>query len=157
MACRGFVRVKHVCLAFLLHSWLLRIFWVGYRRDLEVTDLYTPLKEHTSGILGVKLVEAWDKEVEAYQRRLDQVAKGGSRKKVKEPSLLKVLVRCFGFKTLLYGLFLAVTEIFLRYNHSHFSFRNPPVKSHPELFYIPCIYGVLTNVRSAASCKSLAI
>ncbi|XP_011702530.1 PREDICTED: probable multidrug resistance-associated protein lethal(2)03659 [Wasmannia auropunctata] len=98
----------------LTFSWILRIFWVGYRRDLEVTDLYTPLKEHTSGILGVKIAKAWEKECEAYQRRLEQVAKCGSQKKVKGPSLMRVLVRCFGLKTLLYGIFMAVMEILLR-------------------------------------------
>ncbi|KAL0104937.1 hypothetical protein PUN28_016527 [Cardiocondyla obscurior] len=99
---------------FLLHSWVLRIFWVGYRRDLEVTDLYTPLKEHTSGILGIKLSKAWDKECEAYQRRLEESTKSGSQKKVKEPSLMNVLIKCFGLKTLLYGIFMAVMEILLR-------------------------------------------
>ncbi|KAG5332701.1 L259 protein, partial [Acromyrmex heyeri] len=98
----------------LTFSWILRIFWVGYRRDLEVTDLYTPLKEHTSGILGVKIAKAWEEECEAYQRRLEQVAKSGSQKKVKEPSLMRVLIRCFGLTTLLYGLFMAVMEILLR-------------------------------------------
>ncbi|XP_071557607.1 probable multidrug resistance-associated protein lethal(2)03659 [Temnothorax nylanderi] len=98
----------------LTFSWVLRIFWVGYRRDLEVTDLYTPLKEHTSGILGVKITNAWEKECEAYQRRLEQSTKSGSQKEVKEPSLMKVLIRCFGFKTLLYGIFMAVMEILLR-------------------------------------------
>ncbi|XP_018302134.1 probable multidrug resistance-associated protein lethal(2)03659 [Mycetomoellerius zeteki] len=98
----------------LTFSWILRTFWVGYRRDLEVTDLYTPLKEHTSGILGVKIAKAWEKECEAYQRRLEQVAKSGSQKKVKEPSLMRVLIRCFGLTTLLYGLFMAVMEILLR-------------------------------------------
>ncbi|XP_018045492.1 PREDICTED: probable multidrug resistance-associated protein lethal(2)03659 [Atta colombica] len=98
----------------LTFSWILRIFWVGYRRDLEVTDLYTPLKEHTSGILGVKIAKAWEEECEAYQRRLEQIAKSGSQKKVKEPSLMRVLIRCFGLTTLLYGLFMAVMEILLR-------------------------------------------
>lgn len=98
----------------LTFSWILRIFWVGYRRDLEVTDLYTPLKEHTSGILGVKIAKAWEKECEAYQHRLEQSTKSGSVKKVREPSLMKVLIRCFGFKTLLYGIFMAIMEILLR-------------------------------------------
>lgn len=98
----------------LTFSWILRTFWVGYRRDLEVTDLYTPLKEHTSGILGVKIAKAWEEECEAYQRRLEQSTKSGSVKKVKEPSLMKVLIRCFGFKTLIYGLFMAIMEILLR-------------------------------------------
>jgi len=108
------VRIKRVCFAFLLRSWILRIFWVGYRRDLEVTDLFTPLKEHTSGILGVKIAKAWEEECEAYQCRLEQVAKSGSQKNVKKPSLLRILIRCFGFKILLYGIFMAVMEILLR-------------------------------------------
>ncbi|XP_018392367.1 PREDICTED: multidrug resistance-associated protein 4-like isoform X1 [Cyphomyrmex costatus] len=97
----------------LTFSWILRIFWVGYRRDLEVTDLYTPLKEHTSDILGVKIAKAWEKEWKAYQCRLELVAKGKSQK-VKEPSLMKVLITCLGFKTLLCGTFLAVIETLLR-------------------------------------------
>ncbi|KAL6254639.1 hypothetical protein P5V15_013946 [Pogonomyrmex californicus] len=110
-----FVRVKRVCVCFaFLRSWILRIFWVGYRRDLEVTDLYTPLKEHTSGILGVKIAKAWEEECEAYRDRLGKNARSGSQKKVRGPSLLRVLVRCFGFTTLLYGLFMAVMEILLR-------------------------------------------
>ena len=112
------VHTSKTCFAFLLRSWILRIFWVGYRRDLEVTDLYTPLKEHTSGILGVKIAKAWEKECEAYQHRLEQVAKSGSQKKVKEPSLLKILIECFGFQTLLYGIFMAVMDILLRYNQA---------------------------------------
>ncbi|XP_011877731.1 PREDICTED: probable multidrug resistance-associated protein lethal(2)03659 [Vollenhovia emeryi] len=101
-------------LSALTFSWILRIFWVGYRRDLEVTDLYTPLKEHTSGILGVKIAKAWEKEYEAYQRRLEQSTKSGSQKKVRQPSLTRVLIRCFGFHTMLYGIFMAVMEIVLR-------------------------------------------
>ncbi|XP_018374238.1 PREDICTED: probable multidrug resistance-associated protein lethal(2)03659, partial [Trachymyrmex cornetzi] len=98
----------------LTFSWILRTFWVGYRRDLEVTDLYTPLKEHTSDILGIKIAKAWEKEWKGYQCRLEQVAKCGSQKKVKEPSLMRVLIRCFGFKTLLCGTFMAVIETLLR-------------------------------------------
>jgi len=87
---------------------------VGYHRDLEVTDLYTPLKEHTSDILGVKIAKAWEKEWKAYQYRLEQMAKCESQKKVKEPSLMRVLIRCFGFKTLLCGTFMAIIETLLR-------------------------------------------
>ncbi|KAL6424783.1 hypothetical protein ACFW04_010016 [Cataglyphis niger] len=101
-------------LSALTFSWVLRTFWVGYRRDLEVTDLYTPLKEHTSGILGVKIAKAWEKECEAYKRRLKKNATTGSLKKVSEPSLLRVIIKCFGFKVLLYGILLAVMEILLR-------------------------------------------
>ncbi|GAB1868435.1 Multidrug resistance-associated protein [Camponotus japonicus] len=98
----------------LTFSWILRTFLVGYRRDLEVTDLYTPLKEHTSSILGVKIAKAWEKECEAYNRRLEKSARTGSQKKVGEPSLLRVIIKCFGFKILLYGIVLAIMEILLR-------------------------------------------
>ncbi|KAL6424777.1 hypothetical protein ACFW04_010016 [Cataglyphis niger] len=102
------------CTTLFSKFWVLRTFWVGYRRDLEVTDLYTPLKEHTSGILGVKIAKAWEKECEAYKRRLKKNATTGSLKKVSEPSLLRVIIKCFGFKVLLYGILLAVMEILLR-------------------------------------------
>ncbi|XP_018360738.1 PREDICTED: probable multidrug resistance-associated protein lethal(2)03659, partial [Trachymyrmex cornetzi] len=95
----------------LTFSWILRTFWVGYHRDLEVTDLYTPLKEHTSDVLGDKLATAWEKECEEYQCRLKQVAKSGSQKKIKEPSLMKVLMRCFGLKIILYGICATFAEI----------------------------------------------
>ncbi|XP_025993846.1 probable multidrug resistance-associated protein lethal(2)03659 [Solenopsis invicta] len=95
----------------LTFAWVLRIFMLGYRRDLEITDLYTPLKEHTSSIIGTKLSNAWDKECEAYQRRLE---KSKSLKKVKEPSLMKVLIKVFGFEVLLYGIIMAIFELVLR-------------------------------------------
>ncbi|XP_011138927.1 probable multidrug resistance-associated protein lethal(2)03659 isoform X1 [Harpegnathos saltator] len=91
-------------LSALTFSWILRTFWVGYRRDLEVTDLYKPLNEHTSGILGVKLADVWEEECKAAQRR----GKGA------QPSLLKVIIRCFGLKIALYGIILAAMEISLR-------------------------------------------
>ncbi|KYN28544.1 hypothetical protein ALC57_02034, partial [Trachymyrmex cornetzi] len=94
--------------------WILHTFWVGYHRDLEVTDLYTPLKEHKSDVLGDKLATAWEKECEEYQCRLKQVAKSGSQKKIKEPSLMKVLMRCFGLKIILYGICATFAEIAIR-------------------------------------------
>jgi len=104
-----------VCSAFFLHSWVLRTFWVGYRRDLEVTDLYTPLKEHTSGILGVKIAKAWEEECEAYERRLEASSRDDTRKrKVRQPSLMRAIIKCFGVKIMLYGIVLAVMEILLR-------------------------------------------
>ncbi|XP_018392361.1 PREDICTED: probable multidrug resistance-associated protein lethal(2)03659 isoform X2 [Cyphomyrmex costatus] len=98
----------------LTFSWMLRLFWVGYHRDLEVSDMYTPLKEHKSDILGDKLAAAWEKECEMYQYRLNQVTKSGSHKKIKEPSLMKVLIKCFGSKILLYGIYVTFSDIAFR-------------------------------------------
>ncbi|KYN23123.1 hypothetical protein ALC57_04464, partial [Trachymyrmex cornetzi] len=60
-------------------SWILRTFWVGYRRDLEVTDLYTPLKERANvedvdvedmnGVNTDKLFEALEVE---FEDKVDQ-------------------------------------------------------------------------------------
>jgi len=40
------------------YRWLLDTFWKGYKRDLETTDIYAPLKEHKSDYLGDKF-EKW--------------------------------------------------------------------------------------------------
>lgn len=105
----------------LTFSWVLGTFWEGCRRDLEVEDLYKPLKEHKSSILGNQISKAWEKEVEAYEKRkqLSESKNAASKKydvksKVKLPSLTKVLVKCFGFKLMMYGIILAVMEILLR-------------------------------------------
>ena len=36
-------------------SWIIPIFWKGFKRDLEEEDLFEPLKEHSSGVVGRKL------------------------------------------------------------------------------------------------------
>jgi hypothetical protein len=40
---------------FILSRWLLDIFKLGYRKDLEIKDLYDALQEHRSDFLGNKL------------------------------------------------------------------------------------------------------
>ncbi|KAG7207731.1 hypothetical protein KM043_009345 [Ampulex compressa] len=109
-------------LSALTFAWILRTFWVGYRRDLEVNDLYTPLKEHTSGLLGAKIASAWERECQAFnqqQNKLNQekdknAKKCNIEKKIKEPSLMKVIIKCFGARIMLYGVALAIMEIVLR-------------------------------------------
>ncbi|XP_076167723.1 putative multidrug resistance-associated protein lethal(2)03659 isoform X2 [Ptiloglossa arizonensis] len=108
-------------LSALTFSWILRTFWVGYQKELEINDLCRPLKEHTSSILGAKIQKEWEQECEAYEKRKLLVDKKENnnreynlRRKVKEPSLTKVLIKCFGPRLLVYGLILAVMEIVLR-------------------------------------------
>ncbi|XP_078047115.1 putative multidrug resistance-associated protein lethal(2)03659 [Augochlora pura] len=108
-------------LSVLTFSWILGTFWDGYRKELEVEDLFKPLKEHKSSVLGEQISKAWEVEVKAYEKRiqLSESKNAASKKydvknKVKPPSLTKVLVKCFGFKLLVYGLILAVLEILLR-------------------------------------------
>ncbi|XP_020706768.2 probable multidrug resistance-associated protein lethal(2)03659 [Athalia rosae] len=103
----------------LTFAWILRTFWIGYQRDLEVSDLYSPLDEHTSSILGKQISSQWEKEL---KRVADfKSSKKGNDKQIEDneskpvlPSLLKVLLRCFGGKLVLYGIILAVMEISLK-------------------------------------------
>ncbi|XP_043798878.1 probable multidrug resistance-associated protein lethal(2)03659 [Apis laboriosa] len=103
-------------LSILTFAFTLPIFWNGSRKDLEVTDLYRPLKEHKSSYLGTKISKTWQKEYKAYEKQKLLNEKKGkyNQKKLKEPSLLKVLFKCFGFQLLIYGIFLAVADIVLR-------------------------------------------
>jgi ATP-binding cassette subfamily C (CFTR/MRP) protein 4 len=39
----------------IIFSWTLPLFIEGYKRDLEVEDLFDPLKEHSSSHLGDKI------------------------------------------------------------------------------------------------------
>ncbi|CAH1736130.1 unnamed protein product [Aphis gossypii] len=84
------------------YSWIFKLFKVGRKRDLEFNDLYIPLNNDRSSLLGIELKKRW--KVEMVQ------AKKNSRK----PSLLRVLVLMFGAKLMLYGLILAFVEIVLR-------------------------------------------
>ncbi|KAG9435895.1 multidrug resistance-associated protein lethal [Apis mellifera carnica] len=103
-------------LSILTFAFTLPIFWNGSRKDLEVSDLYRPLKEHKSSYLGTKISKTWQKEYKAYEKQKLLNEKKGkyNQKKLKEPSLLKVLFKCFGFQLLIYGIFLAVADIVLR-------------------------------------------
>ncbi|XP_012274748.1 probable multidrug resistance-associated protein lethal(2)03659 [Orussus abietinus] len=107
-------------LSVLTFSWILRTFWLGYQRDLEVTDLYSPLKEHTSSILGEKISSAWQDECKRISKYQKQRAKRKDGKgedkdeKGPEPSLMRVLIKCFGTPVMFYGIALAIMEILLR-------------------------------------------
>ncbi|KAG8042341.1 hypothetical protein G9C98_004975 [Cotesia typhae] len=106
----------------LTFSWVLKIFWKGYKRDLEVSDLHRPLKEHKSSILGDKLAAAWDSEVRDYNKNVKSkkepdISLGGVKakhKKGKTPSLKRALIKVFGARIALYGVALAIMELVLR-------------------------------------------
>ncbi|KAI5715699.1 hypothetical protein M8J77_020997 [Diaphorina citri] len=88
-------------LSALTFSWTLGLFREGRKRDLEVTDLYEPLREHTSSYLGNKLERIWNEELIT------------AKKRGREPSFLRSLAKCFGPKMILYGLVLAFMECVL--------------------------------------------
>ncbi|VVC32376.1 ABC transporter type 1, transmembrane domain,ABC transporter-like,P-loop containing nucleoside triphosphate [Cinara cedri] len=86
----------------LTFSWLLDLFKIGKQRDLEEKDLYKTLEEHLSSPLGNELENKWNTELAI------------ACKKKRNSSLLRVLIRMFGAKYLMYGIILATDEIVLK-------------------------------------------
>lgn len=108
----------YIIFSYFHDRWILRTFWIGYHRDLEVSDLYKPLKEHTSSILGEKLATLWEAECQRINEKKNKAVKSDEKlddeSNLKEPSLLKVLIKCFGARIMVYGIILVIMEIVLR-------------------------------------------
>ncbi|XP_022162516.1 probable multidrug resistance-associated protein lethal(2)03659 [Myzus persicae] len=83
-------------------SWIFDLFKIGRKRDLEFNDLYVPLNNDRSSLLGIELQKRWE------------IHTVNVNKQHGDPSLLRVLVGMFGAKLMLYGLILAFVEIVLR-------------------------------------------
>ncbi|KAJ2946364.1 hypothetical protein O0L34_g12402 [Tuta absoluta] len=77
------------------------MFWGGLKREMEEEDLYAPLDEHASGPLGDKFARLWEEEV----------ARAGSKR---TPSLLRVILRAYAARCMLYGFVLLVMECGIR-------------------------------------------
>ncbi|KAK7872348.1 hypothetical protein R5R35_002792 [Gryllus longicercus] len=82
--------------------WTRKIFWTGYRRELEEADLYNPMLEDQSEVLGDRLEGTWRAEVAR--------AKTTGR----TPSLLRAIFRAFWLRYLLFGAVLAVQCLVIR-------------------------------------------
>lgn len=78
------------------------MFRLARNPEYDSSDLFKPLKNHKSDLLGDKLCKAWDDEV---------LSKKGKNQK---PSLLRVTIRVFGLEFLFLGLTLFALEFFLR-------------------------------------------
>ncbi|CAB3245308.1 unnamed protein product [Arctia plantaginis] len=96
----------------LTFGWTLETFKLGYSRDITDGDLYAPLPEHRSDILGDAVQKAWDEEMKIAQRSRER---GGNYK----PSLWQVLFKVFGPELMLYGLILAAMEFLIRANSTY--------------------------------------
>lgn len=83
-------------------------FFEGYKKELEVSDLYETLTEHKSSRLGDRIEAAWKTEGEK------------AAKSKRKPSLRRVLIKTFGIEFIIYGIVLAFTEIFIRYVEPYF-------------------------------------
>lgn len=85
---------------------------------MEISDLFNPLKEHKSSILGDRISKIWDQELERLEKKEAKRREDSKNKaqddlttKPVEPSLIKVLVRCFGGKMIQYALGLGILEM----------------------------------------------
>ncbi|KAG5877236.1 hypothetical protein JTB14_025356 [Gonioctena quinquepunctata] len=74
-------------------------FIMGFKRDLEESDLAETLTEHKSSILGNKMEMYWKVEEERAAKRKTN------------PSLQRVLIKVFGLEFCLYGIVLTFTEV----------------------------------------------
>ncbi|KAJ8669835.1 hypothetical protein QAD02_001094, partial [Eretmocerus hayati] len=84
--------------------WLFKTFVTGFRRELNPSDLYYSLNEHSSHNLGERIAAEWRKESEKFR----------DLKKDGEPSLARVLARCFGKDLLFAGMVQAFLEFIIR-------------------------------------------
>nr|XP_034196002.1 probable multidrug resistance-associated protein lethal(2)03659 isoform X1 [Osmia lignaria]XP_034196003.1 probable multidrug resistance-associated protein lethal(2)03659 isoform X1 [Osmia lignaria]XP_034196004.1 probable multidrug resistance-associated protein lethal(2)03659 isoform X1 [Osmia lignaria]XP_034196006.1 probable multidrug resistance-associated protein lethal(2)03659 isoform X1 [Osmia lignaria]XP_034196007.1 probable multidrug resistance-associated protein lethal(2)03659 isoform len=101
--------VKNPCenanpLSILTFWWILKLFIIGYKKELKEEDLYSPLKEDKSSYLGQRIVKNWEIEVKRHEKRKDSP----------KPSLFRVLYKCFGKAVMNTGLALFVLEFGIR-------------------------------------------
>ncbi|XP_039765461.1 multidrug resistance-associated protein 4-like isoform X1 [Pararge aegeria] len=94
-------RAKANPLSALTFGWTLPIFWGGLKKEMEEHDLYEPLEEHASGPLGDKFARLWEEEV---------ASAAGKR----TPSLLRVILRAYAARCMLYGFVLLFMECGIR-------------------------------------------
>ncbi|CAG5017723.1 unnamed protein product [Parnassius apollo] len=94
-------RAKANPLSALTFAWTLPIFWNGFKKEMEEQDLFEPLEEHASSPLGDKFARLWEEEV----------ARAGAKR---TPSLLRVIMKAYAARCMLYGFVLLVTECGIR-------------------------------------------
>ena len=87
-----------------LSRWLFKTFLTGFRRELDLSDLYYPLDEHSSHNVGERLSAEWKREQERCKYLNEEAP----------PNLMRVLIRCFGKDIIVAGLVQAFLEFFIR-------------------------------------------
>ncbi|XP_046428414.1 ATP-binding cassette sub-family C member 4-like [Neodiprion fabricii] len=99
----------------LFFGWMVPIFWKGTKRDLEVTDLYDPLKSDESESLGDRLEKEWKKELMKVELEEKLAKKKDPNKAVKcRPSLFWAIARVFWVPYMLQGLLFFIQLMGLR-------------------------------------------
>ncbi|KOC69719.1 putative multidrug resistance-associated protein lethal(2)03659, partial [Habropoda laboriosa] len=84
--------------------WIFKLLITGYKRELEESDLYSPLREDKSSNLGQRIVKNWENEVKRCEKKKDS----------SKPSLFRVLYKCFGKTVMNTGIALFVLEFGIR-------------------------------------------
>ncbi|XP_046432670.1 ATP-binding cassette sub-family C member 4-like [Neodiprion fabricii] len=98
----------------LCFGWTLPIFLKGAKRDLQITDLYDPLKSDESKGLGDRLEREWKKEL-AKAKEIPRLGEGSKKKKPKrQPSLAWALFRVLWVPYMVQGLCLFVLSVVLQ-------------------------------------------
>ncbi|CAI6361980.1 unnamed protein product [Macrosiphum euphorbiae] len=113
------------------YSWILKLVKKGLQKELDVIDLYTILEEDSSALLGTKLKKIWSNELK------------NAKEKNKKPCFLKALFQMFGFKLIIGGVYLAITDmvfsviqtIFVGKIISHFESKNTSHQFHMVVCY----------------------
>jgi hypothetical protein len=91
-------------------SWLIKLFHLGSKRDLELNDLYrVPSADHSQS-LGVSLEEAWKAQILQSEKK-NETRSVENRVK---PSLSKALIHVFGFEYAFLGIFAFVDECVIK-------------------------------------------
>ncbi|XP_030554771.1 probable multidrug resistance-associated protein lethal(2)03659 [Drosophila novamexicana] len=91
------------CLSAIMFCFALPILFKGRKKTLEPNDLYDVLNEHKADKLGEKFYQAWEAEVKA---------KGHTG--AKKASMLRVVLKVFGWELVISGIVLAILELGLR-------------------------------------------
>ncbi|XP_027849264.2 probable multidrug resistance-associated protein lethal(2)03659 isoform X1 [Aphis gossypii] len=79
-------------------SWILKLIKKGLKKELDLIDLYTILEEDSSALLGNKLEKLWKEELI------------NSKKKNRNPSLLRTLFRMYGTQLICITIILTILE-----------------------------------------------
>jgi ATP-binding cassette subfamily C (CFTR/MRP) protein 4 len=76
-------------------SWVFGLLRLGWKRDLDLPDLYRVQRDDRSATLGDKLAKEWEREMQRVEKSNHSRGKG-DQKKDEEPSLLRAIARVFG-------------------------------------------------------------
>ncbi|XP_018346781.1 PREDICTED: multidrug resistance-associated protein 4-like [Trachymyrmex septentrionalis] len=95
-------REKTNIVSVLLWWWTISLFKTGYKKALEIEDLFDPLKVDRSTFLGDRLEKRWNIELE------------NSKKWKRNPSLLKTIFRTFLWEYTMLGIIQILNEFVIR-------------------------------------------